>query len=1131
MLEKIILKPYEWDVDDSGSHVMIRSFGFNQKSENCLLRIEEYQTFFYLELPLRDKNGYPHGWTKMKVQSIYDEISKFCDVDKKPDNFQLFNLRKLYYYDNFTRYPMMKLSFRTQKAADACIRFFKKPFRTSRYGYLQLTPHENKISIIRKFLTSRDITFCDWYEATGERVPDDEKISNCKHEYIIKWDSVNQIPFEQSVGWKVYPKFMAYDIECYSHNMKAMPKKEIDSNVSWMISCVVYRLGDDESKIKRYAILLGDCNDIPESRIQNCHIIRIKNADEVEMIHEFGRLIEKEDIDIITGYNIQTFDYPYLAHRLARCSEKWYPCGRIESEPTEYSQFAWESNGYGYNLVGMLKMAGRISIDLLPVIKRDYKLDKYSLDFVAKNFGVGKKNDVSPQEMFRIYETLVNVNSEFRRMYMDIFNLDPSDNQDYSTFVQSYADLIEEYKGDGSLYDYDDAYIKLREKYEIVKENVTKVLEYCVIDSELVIKIIRKINLWENVCGLSDVLGVSIVDLSTRGQQARCLSQLYHICSKQKPKIVVSMREHIPMKFAGGFVGEPIPGVYENVLCFDFASLYPSIIQAYNICYTTLVHPDDKTTKDEDCYVVEFDQEEPIDGDFKQLDDVPDYFDETDKYELFLDGEKKKKKTKTVHHRFRFYKHKEGILPALVRKLVSERRNTQAIQKESKDSFTKLILEKKQLGLKISANSFFGFLGVSVGGKAPLMEGAMSITALGRELIGKVNTFLSETHNAKVVYNDTDSSMVDIGIKDSKDCQYWGIKIAQELSGVKVGDEDPDFPGEKHKVAKTGIFHHPVLKLEFEKAMRLFCIRKKKYFAFLINKDGTFKMKKDAEGNNTEEYDPMKKGIVLARRDNFGYLREIYYDVILSIMIKSGFKETTTILINGIQKMYNKEIDYRKLAATKSLGASYKSDSAAMKVFADELKAEGKFATPGDRLEFLIIKKENEPLVGKKMKLIEQYEESIASGEPFELDYDYYVSHGLQNCLTQIYQIAFQNEIAKMNLVHYKPINAIKSIYLSDIVKILIKANEEGQSFDNIKQGIFNCYDHYWCNSIEEFDENQVKLHQINNPSRVELDLIEEQKQIEKIKKKTEPKKAIIKKTIIQKGQTKIDRFFPVVHA
>ena len=51
----------------------------------------------------------------------------------------------------------------------------------------------------------------------------------------------------------------------------------------------------------------------------------------------------------------------------------------------------WESSAYGIQNLNILQISGRIMLDVYPIISRDYKLDKYTLDFVSKKFiGKGK---------------------------------------------------------------------------------------------------------------------------------------------------------------------------------------------------------------------------------------------------------------------------------------------------------------------------------------------------------------------------------------------------------------------------------------------------------------------------------------------------------------------------------------------------------------------------------------------------------------------------------------------------------------------------------------------------------------------------------------------------------------------
>lgn len=91
----------------------------------------------------------------------------------------------------------------------------------------------------------------------------------------------------------------------------------------------------------------------------------------------------------------------------------------------------------------------------------------------------------------------------------------------------------------------------------------------------------------------SKCFGVTPYDSLACGQQARCLSIVYGLASAEgyvldHPSTLA--KEAQP--FVGGRVVEPIPGIYDYVMCFDFNSLYPSIIQECNICHTTFIPPE-----------------------------------------------------------------------------------------------------------------------------------------------------------------------------------------------------------------------------------------------------------------------------------------------------------------------------------------------------------------------------------------------------------------------------------------------------------------------------------------------------------------------------------------------------------
>ena len=138
--------------------------------------------------------------------------------------------------------------------------------------------------------------------------------------------------------------------------------------------------------------------------------------------------------------------------------------------------------------------------------------------------------------------------------------------------------------------------------------------------------------------------------------------------------------------YAGGLVLEPKKGLYDKyVLMLDFNSLYPSIIQEYNICFTTV--------------------QRTYDAEGDHMPEVPDE-------EL-----------------------ESGILPKLLKTLVERRRAVKALLKDPKISPTEYAqFDIRQKALKLTANSMYGCLGF-VFSRFFAKPLAMLITSKGREIL------------------------------------------------------------------------------------------------------------------------------------------------------------------------------------------------------------------------------------------------------------------------------------------------------------------------------------------------------------------------------------------------------------
>ena len=75
--------------------------------------------------------------------------------------------------------------------------------------------------------------------------------------------------------------------------------------------------------------------------------------------------------------------------------------GLVERLPSAYVEQKLSSSALGDNVLRYLDMHGRVVVDLMKVVQRDHRLDSYKLDAVAEHFTGLRKNDVSPNDVFR----------------------------------------------------------------------------------------------------------------------------------------------------------------------------------------------------------------------------------------------------------------------------------------------------------------------------------------------------------------------------------------------------------------------------------------------------------------------------------------------------------------------------------------------------------------------------------------------------------------------------------------------------------------------------------------------------------------------------------------------------------
>lgn len=186
--------------------------------------------------------------------------------------------------------------------------------------------------------------------------------------------------------------------------------------------------------------------------------------------------------------------------------------------------------------------------------------------------------------------------------------------------------------------------------------------------------------------------------------------------------------------YAGGLVLEPKKGLYSNiVLLLDFNSLYPSIIQEFNICFTTI-------ERDSSAVESEIMPNVPEAG-------TP-----------------------------------QGVLPKILATLVARRREIKRLMKDPKlaaGEYSQLHI--RQQALKLTANSMYGCLGFAHSRfhARPL---AMLITGKGREILQNTVELAQGPCKLDVIYGDTDSVMVHTGTKDLKEARAMGQVLKKAVN-------------------------------------------------------------------------------------------------------------------------------------------------------------------------------------------------------------------------------------------------------------------------------------------------------------------------------------------------------------
>ena len=727
--------------DDSYFNYYIQMFGITESGESVGVKVKKFRPYFYIKCP-------NNSWTESHIDDLkLDLKEKLIELGEssrsgKPWGFLVdkmdFEFVKKISFDGYLpknpERKFIKISFESNFGFSQTKRLFsKKGFKVLKGSLFKL--YEADIPPFLRLFHDNDTRPAGWIELTNHR---DAlvKTTRCKYEYDIDFEDIKPID-KDDIG----PIHIgSFDLECTSGD-GSFPQYDRKEDKIIQIGTTFHKYGKNYRKNIIYT--LKGCSPVPNAEVKSFKT-------EKELIAAWADMIIREDPDILTGYNILGFDYEYIVKRAElidktkKLKSKVIKISRLTDETTNnyilsrrYVQKELQSSALGKNFLKYIKMPGRINIDMMKYVQREYKLELYNLNYVAQHFLKNmKKEDMPYDELFRLHK-------------------------------------------------------------EGTDDDRARIASYCIQDCWLCNELIKKLCVIENSIGMANTCLVPIDYIFMRGQGIKALS-LVAKETKEFGYLLPTLSEKRPGTYKGAIVLDAKAGYhFYPVSCLDYASLYPSCMISHNLCISSLVtHPKlkekleklydngngkyvEKDPRKKDIFIVE----RYANGDEKRRYRVIEWDNDPE--------------DEIRHERYFYYQppgtgkdindKERGLFPQILQKLLDKRSKTKKKMKAETDKFKKSIWNGLQLSYKITANSIYGQLGSPTSAfSMPCV--AASVTAVGRSLLEIARDECHKKYNTEAIYGDSVTGDTPILLRNDKG--EIEIKTIETISNEWVSYEE-----------------------------------------------------------------------------------------------------------------------------------------------------------------------------------------------------------------------------------------------------------------------------------------------------------------------------------------------------
>ena len=580
-----------------------------------------------------------------------------------------------------------------------------------------------------------------------------------------------------------------------------------------------------------HCLVLDTCDPVEGAEIQSVKTER-------ELILEWSQLIQRENPDIIIGYNIFGFDYEFMFQRAKEnaCDEEFLKLARRSGEVCgkrakdgelllDKTQIKIASGEYDLRYPAM---TGRLQIDLYAYFRRDFNLSSYKLDDVAGQYISDeiKFTKIEDGKTFIYSKNLAGLHvGDFIHVKINSFSSDyfnggqkfkvegietgvSHGTKKYNVICVAGEHVIPEPSGSIVSIDWGMA------KDDVTPQDIFRltrgssadraiVAKYCIQDCNLVHHLMGKLDIITGYTEMSSICSVPISFLVFRGQGIKLTSYVAKKCREKDTLMPDLEKMNGNEGYEGAIVLPPKCSMYIDnpVACVDYSSLYPSSMISQNYSHDSKV------------WTKEYDME----GNLKRTtgekdktgkfiyDNMPGYhyIDMEFKTYRYIRAHPKAiaKKTQTGTKVCRWAQlpnNQKSIMPSILTELLDARSATRKKAKTEPDPFMQNILDKRQLGYKVTANSLYGQCGAKTSTFYD-MDVAASTTATGQMMITYAKRMIEEIYgdsvyetakngpvkcNAEYVYGDSVANYTPVTVRiNQTKIQILTIEKLAELYG------------------------------------------------------------------------------------------------------------------------------------------------------------------------------------------------------------------------------------------------------------------------------------------------------------------------------------------------------------